>query len=211
MYIPKHYREEDRRRIVEFMQEHGFAALVASDGERPVASHLLMEVIDENDALLINGHMSRANPLWKLLRPGHDVLVIFQGPHAYISPTWYNHLNVPTWNYQGVHAYGRPRLLSDGPEYRAMLSRLIARYEKGSSYRLENLPEDYVAKNMAGTVGFQIEVTRLEAGFKLSQNRDDEDYRNIILELEARGDDLSNGVAAAMRRGRRLDETPSSG
>jgi len=211
MYIPKRYREEERRKIVEFMQEYGFATLVAWDGERPVASHLLMEVIDEEDALLINGHMSRANPLWKLLRPGQDVLVIFQGPHAYISPAWYNHVNVPTWNYQSVHAYGRPRLLSDGAEYRAMLSRLIVRYEKASSYRLENLPEDYVAKNMAGTVGFQIEVTRLEAGFKLSQNRDDEDYQNIILELEARGDDLSNGVAAAMRRGRRLDETPSSG
>jgi len=208
MYIPKRYREEDRRKIVEFMQEYGFVTLVASDADKPVACHLIVEVVEEGDAQLINGHMSRANPLWNLFRPGAEVLVIFQGPHAYISPTWYNHVNVPTWNYQSVHAYGEPRVVTGEAEYRDMLSRMIARYEGASSYRLDGLPGDFVAESMAGTVGFQVQGKRLEASFKLSQNRDDEDYRNIILELEARPDDLSHGVAAAMRSHRSLDESP---
>jgi transcriptional regulator len=91
-----------------------------------------------------------------------------------------------------------------------MLSRLIARYEQSTSYRLEGLPADFVAENMAGTVGFQVRVNRLEASFKLSQNRDDEDYRSIILQLEARPDDLSRGVASAMRSIRSLDESQPS-
>jgi len=210
MYIPRYYREEDRLKIIEFMRAHEFATLVAVEKGKPLASQLLMEVVEEDGQLLINGHMSRTNPLWKLFETGVEVLVIFQGPHAYISPTWYNHLNVPTWNYQSVHAYGVPQILTDPAGYRAMLARLVERHEGSSAYRLEGLPQDFVEKNMAGTVGFQIPVSRLEAAFKLSQNRDDQDYRNIILQLETRQDDLSTGVAQAMRKNRRVDETPPS-
>jgi len=201
MYISKLYREEDRAKILEFLRQNEFATLVIYDGEKPTASHLLMEVVDEDEKLLVNGHMSRANLLWKSFDPKNEVLVIFQGPHTYISPTWYNHVNVPTWNYQAVHMYGTPRIVT-GDEYYAMLSRLIARHEGGTNYRMEGLPQDFVEKQINGTVGFQITVTRIEANYKLSQNREDEDYHNIISHLNERQDEMSHAVANAMEKQR---------
>ncbi|HEY5729827.1 MAG TPA: FMN-binding negative transcriptional regulator [Anaerolineales bacterium] len=199
MYISKLYLEEDRAKILEFLRQNEFATLVTYDGEKPTASHLPMEVVDEGESLFINGHMSKANPLWKTFETNTEVLVIFQGPHAYISPTWYNHVNVPTWNYQAVHLYGLPRI-GTGNEYYTMLSRLIAKHENGTDYRMESLPQDFVEKQMNGTVGFQVNVTRIEANYKLSQNRDDDDYHNIISQLNAREDEMSHKVAEAMEK-----------
>jgi transcriptional regulator len=202
MYISKLYREEDRRKILEFLKQNEFATLVTYDGEKPTASHLLMEVVEAGENLLVNGHMAKANPLWRSFERNPEVLVIFQGPHTYISPTWYNHVNVPTWNYQVVHVYGKPRILADPAELQTILSRLVAKNEIGSHYRLESLPSDFVITQMKGIVGFQIEVTRIEANYKLSQNRDDEDYRNIVRRLHERADELSHQVAEAMERQR---------
>ncbi|MBK9926215.1 MAG: FMN-binding negative transcriptional regulator [Anaerolineales bacterium] len=201
MYISKLYREEDRVKILDFLKQNEFATLVTYDGAKPTASHLLVEVMEEGENLFLNGHMSKANPLWKTFEMNPEVLVIFQGPHTYISPTWYNHVNVPTWNYQAVHVYGSPRIVT-GDEYYAMLSRLIARHEGGTSYRMEDLPQDFVEKQMNGTVGFQINVMRIEASYKLSQNRDDEDYHNIISHLQERDDEMSHAVADAMEKQR---------
>ena len=202
MYISKLYREEDRVKIVEFLKQNEFATVVTHDGEKPVASHLLMEVVEEGEMLFINGHMSRGNPLWKTFEKNPEVLVIFQGPHTYISPTWYNHVNVPTWNYQSVHIYGSPRILTDHEETYEMLSRLIARNEGNPSYRMETLPPDFVVKEMKGIVAFQIEVTHIEANYKLSQNRDDESYWSVVSHLEERQDEMSHGVAEAMKKQR---------
>ena len=204
MFIPKNYREEDVQSILAFLRENEFATLVVNDGEKPVASHLLMEVVEEDGNITIYGHMSRANPMWKLLDPNREALVIFQGPHAYISATWYNHVNVPTWNYVSVHAYGKPELVTEHDEVYALLSRLVKRHEGASDYRMESLPQDFAEKEMKGVAAFKINVTRLEAASKLSQNRNDEDYRNIVIELERRADDLSTGVAGAMREKRTL-------
>lgn len=202
MYISKLYREEDRGKILEFLKHNEFATLVTHDGEKPTASHLLMEVAEDGEQLFVNGHMSKANPLWKTFEKNPEVLVIFQGPHTYISPTWYNHVNVPTWNYQAVHVYGSPRIVSDHAEVYKILSRLTARNESVPSYRLETLPQDFVDKEMKGIVAFQIEVTRIEANYKLSQNRNDEDYHNIVSQLEGRDDEMSHAVAEAMKQKR---------
>lgn len=202
MYIPKLYREENREKILEFLRQNDFATLVTYDGEKPVASHLLMGILEENEKLFINGHMSRANLHWKTFEKNPEVLVIFQGAHTYISPTWYNHVNVPTWNYQSVHVYGKPRIITGYDEAYELLKRLIDRYESNSHYQLESLPKDFVEKEIKGIVAFQIEATRVEANYKLSQNRKDEDYANVIVNLEERTDDLSHGVAAAMRENR---------
>lgn len=202
MYIPKLYREEDRGKILEFVRQNDFATLVTYDGEKPIASHLLMGIVEEGDSLFIDGHMSRANPHWKTFATNPEALVIFQGAHTYISPTWYNHVNVPTWNYQSVHVYGKPRIISDYDESYRLLKRLVDRYESNSHYQLESLPKDFVDKEIKGIVAFQIEVTKIEANYKLSQNRKDEDYANIITQLEKRTDDLSHGVADAMRKNR---------
>jgi transcriptional regulator len=202
MYTPKLYREEDRSKILQFMQENEFVILVCHDAQRPVAGHLLVEVLEEGERLLINGHMSKANPLWKMFEHNAEVLVIFQGPHTYISPTWYNHVNVPTWNYQAVHVYGTPRLVTDDGEAYHLLKRLIDRHERSGSYKMESLPQDFVAKEIKGVMAFQIDVTRIEANYKLSQNRNDEDYWNIVSHLEKREDELSHGVAEAMKKNR---------
>jgi len=202
MYISKLYREEDRVKILEFLKQNEFATLVAYDGEKPMASHLLMEVVEAGENLLVNGHMARANPLWKMFDKNPEVLVIYQGPHTYISPTWYNHVNVPTWNYQAVHLYGSPRVVDDYNETIKLLSGLIIRNEANTTYRLDTLPEDFVRKQINGIVAFQIQVTRFEANYKLSQNRDDEDYHNIIRQLHGRDDELSHQVAEAMEKQR---------
>ena len=202
MYISKLYREEDRGEILEFLKQNEFATLVTYDGEKPTAGHLLMEVVEDEGTLFVNGHMSKANPLWKTFEKNLEVLVIFQGPHTYISPTWYNHVNVPTWNYQAVHVYGSPRIIADHDETYNLLRKLIERHEAVSQYKLETLPQDFVEKEMKGIVAFQIEATRIEANYKLSQNRNDEDYHNIVSRLEGRDDEMSHGVAEAMKRQR---------
>ena len=117
------------KKSLSFFDKMNLPRLVTYDGEKPTASHLLMEVVEDGERLFVNGHMSKANPLWKTFEKNPEVLVIFQGPHTYISPTWYNHVNVPTWNYQAVHVYGSPRIVTDHEEYKSMLSRLVARHE----------------------------------------------------------------------------------
>lgn len=201
MYIPKLYREEDREKILEFLQKNNFPVFVTYDGEKPLATHLPVEVIESEDgALTVLGHMSRANPQWKSFGDG-EVLLIFQGAHTYISPRWYGHVNVPTWNYLMVHLYGKVRLL-EGEALYSMLSRLVKNHEEPTSYSLESLPQDLVQKEMNGIVGFAVDVTRVDAGYKLSQNRNDEDHDNIIRQLDGRGDENSSLVAKAMRSGR---------
>jgi transcriptional regulator len=200
MYTPKLYREDDRTKILEFLRQNEFATLVTYDGEKPTASHLLMEIMNEGEKLHINGHMSKANPQWKTFKANAEVLVIFQGAHTYISPTWYNHVNVPTWNYQAVHVYGSPRIVTDINETYKILSRLVSRHEGDSSYRMETLPKEFVEKEIKGIVAFQIEVTRIEANYKLSQNRGEDVYHNIISRLNERKDEMSHAVADAMKK-----------
>jgi transcriptional regulator len=202
MYIPKLYREEEREGILEFLRQNNFPALVTYDGERSVATHMPVEVIeDENGGLTIYSHMSRANSQWKTFGE-QEVLLIFQGAHTYISPRWYNHINVPTWNYMIVHLYGKVRVI-EGDELYSLLSRLVKNHEAHSSYRLEDLPQDFVQKEMKGVFGLAVDITRVDAGYKLSQNRNHEDHGNIIRELSGRGDENSAAVAKAMRENRK--------
>ena len=205
MYISHYYREEDLNKIADFVSEHDFATLVLAENNIPVASHLLVDFQTEPDGTwLFNGHMARANPLWQKFDPEREVLLMFGGPSTYISPTWYNHLNVPTWNYIAVHLYGFPHLIDGGDELRNILARLIRRYEPNSDYRMETLPSDFADKQMQGVMGFQVRVTRVEASFKLSQNRDDEDYTNIIQHLKERGDEQSVAIAEQMMKNRKV-------
>ena len=198
MYLPKRYLEEDRAKIVEFLKGNGFPALVSHDGEKLIATHLPVEVIENADgSLTILGHMSRANPQWKSFGE-QEVLLIFQGAHTYISPRWYNHVNVPTWNYLMVHVYGKVRML-EGEELFALLSQLVKKHEVNTGYSLEGLPADFVEKEIKGVAGFSLDVTRMDAAYKLSQNRDDESYANIINELEKRGDEVSAEIAKEMK------------
>ncbi len=201
MYIPKLYRQEDREEILAFIQANNFPALVTFDGEKPIATHLPVEIAaTEDGAWTVCGHMSRANPQWKTFGE-REALLIFHGAHTYISPRWYNHVNVPTWNYMIVHVYGLARIL-EGAALHDLLSRLVKKHEADTGYSLEGLPADFVERQMQGIVGFGVDVTRVEAGYKLSQNRNDEDHANIIRELEHRADSDSLKVAQAMGKDR---------
>jgi transcriptional regulator len=201
VYIPKYYREEDRQKILAFLKQNNFPAIVSFDGERPIATHTPVEVVEnENGKITIYAHVSRANPQWKTFNE-QEILLIFQGAHTYISPRWYGHVNVPTWNYMMIHVYGKVRLLQDD-ELFTFLSRLVHTHEVNTSYSLEGLPQDFVQKEIKGVVGFAIDVTRIDAGYKLSQNRNDEDHENIVQELNKRGDMDSVKVASAMREQR---------
>ncbi len=204
MYVPPHFRAADEAEMLSVIREHGFAALVShSDGEM-MAVHLPLTVrVDDDGTKRLHGHVSVANPIWKRFRDDVDVLAIFSGPHSYVSPRWYNHVNVPTWNYITVHAYGRPRILTDDAELRTTMKALVDQYEAesgiASPYRMEELPEEYLQSHLKGIVVFEITITRLEASFKLSQNRDPESYQNVVEELEGSNDSSAKAVAEVMR------------
>lgn len=201
MHIPKYYREEDKTKILEFLKQNNFPAIVSHDGKKLLATHSPVEIAENEDgSLTIFAHISRANPQWKSFGE-QEVLLIFQGAHTYISPRWYNHVNVPTWNYMMVHVYGKVRIL-EGEEVYSLLSNLVKNHESNTGYSLEGLPEDFVRKEMKGIVAFAVDVTRIDAGFKLSQNRDDESYGNIVEQLEKREDENSLSVAEEMKHRR---------
>jgi transcriptional regulator len=212
MYIPRLFKESDGAFIRSFLQGHGFATLVSCENEVPVATHLLLETRELDAAqLVLSGHMSRENPQWRSFNPEKEILAIFQGPHSYVSGGWYTVTSAPTWNYISMHVYGLPRLIEDRGELFALLKRLVdsqeAKYEEGSRYRIESLPDDILQGMMNGIVGFQVNVTRVEAAAKLSQNRNANDYQTIIDKLR---DDRSPGsleIAQEMER-RKEQEVP---
>lgn len=209
MYTPRRYQETDPAIIESFVHANGFGTLVTFDSVRPRATHALMDLTRDGDTLTLTGHIARANKQWQDFESGGEALAIFSGAHTYISPRWYNHTNVPTWNYMAVHVYGVPRLITDRDELHAVLDALVNKYESvPGTYTMDGLPADYVESQMQAVVGFVMPVTEISAAYKLSQNRDAEDYDTIIAQLNQRGDENSARVAAEMqaRRARLFGE-----
>lgn len=198
MFIPKYYREEDRQKLLAFLKQNNFAALVTFDGEKPIATHTPVEIVETENGWTIYGHISRANPQKKTFGD-NEALLIFQGAHAYISARWYTEVDVPTWDYMIVHVYGKVREIQ-GDELYTILSRLVENHEPNSSYRLEGLPQDMVQKEIKGVFGFAMEVTRVDGGYKLSQGKTEEERMNIASELEKRGDKDSKVIAEEIRK-----------
>ena len=186
MYIPPFNRVTDRGRILQFIQSHGFAVLVSQSSAGLTASHLPV-LWDDNDSEwgMLRSHMARANPQWKHFETGNEVLCIFHGPHAYISPSWYvmQH-TVPTWNYAAVHVYGVPQLL-DTADLRQIVYDTTAKYESAMPQPW-NVPltEEEIDKMLKAIVGFSIRITRVEAKFKLGQNRSAEDQDGMLRALQ---------------------------
>ena len=199
IHIPGHFAEHDLARLQALVRAHGFATLVSAHHGEIQVSHLPF-LLDANGRTL-RAHMARANPQWRTFSPEREVLVIFQGPHHYVSPAWYtSHPSVPTWNYAVVHAQGRPTLIEGRERLAALVRELVMHHEAASSepWRM-NLPADYQDRMLSAIVGFEIAITRLEGKFKLSQNRPSEDQPLVIEELERLGSDDALGVAALMR------------
>ena len=187
LYIPPHFRVEDRDALYAFMEQHAFATLVTSGPAGMHISHIpLLPERGDDGAIRLLGHVARGNDQWKAIVEAQHLVAIFQGPHAYISPTWYvNHPSVPTWNYAVVHAHGKARLMDEAGLHE-LLMRLSAIYEAGNAkpWRMSELPAAYVSTMLKAIVGFEIEVERLEGKFKLSQNRPAEVPR-VIAALDA--------------------------
>lgn len=200
MYTPKHFEIHDRDLLFALMDRFSFATLVTVDGGVPVATHLpyLIERGRGAQGMLIS-HMARANTQWHTFAADREVLTIFQGEHGYISPSWYTQQpNVPTWNYTVVHAYGRPRIIDDAAAL-AMLAQVIAKHE--ATYAQPwTMDHDYATKLLRGIVAFEIEITRLEGKFKLSQNRTERDQQQVIAALSESSDPLDRALAQQMRQ-----------
>ncbi|HET9449639.1 MAG TPA: FMN-binding negative transcriptional regulator [Aggregicoccus sp.] len=199
MYIPAPFRIEDPALLLPLLERYSFATLVTVEEGSPFATHLPLLLRRDPDRLV--GHMARANPQWRGFTAQREVLALFQGPHAYVSPAWYASApNVPTWNYAVVHAYGQARLLEEPAELLSLLQDTTQRYEAARErpWKLEEAGE-YVQRLTGGIVAFELRLTRLEGKFKLSQNKRAPDHAGVVAGLEASGDPLERELARMMR------------
>ena len=183
MYTPPHnVWNADRAGILSFMRQHAFALLVTGS-DALQATHLPVVAEEQEGALILTAHLARANPQCKVLEHG-EALIVFSGPHAYISPTLYNHAeNVPTWNYVAVHAYGRPEVITDEAAGMALLEALMQQSEPAYLAQWATLSEPYKRGLYRGIVPFRMPVTRLEAKNKASQNKTPEEQARIVESL----------------------------
>ncbi len=218
MYQPGHFIETDPAALLAVMQAAPLATLVRA-GAALEADMLPLEVDRTDAGWRLTGHVARANPLWREA-DGQDVLVLFQGAQAYVSPNWYpskarHGKMVPTWNYAVVQARGRLRAIEDAAWLRAFLDRLTDRHEgsRAAPWHVGDAPEDYIAANLRAIVGIEIDVTSLEGKFKLSQNRSAEDRTGVVLGLGAdaaaqrqpQADAVAQAMLDAERRRRESD------
>jgi len=201
VYIPEFNRQEDRATILAFMRANPFAILVSNVDGVPFATHLPLLIDDAGDQIVIQGHMAKANVHWKSMKEGEESLIIFHGPHAYISPSLYeNRESVPTWNYAAVHVYGEPTLFTDEESLRATLHRMIDTFESSYMTQWSELSEQYQSRMMKHIVGFNIKVKKLEGKFKLSQNRTKGEQARVIQSLNQSQDSNIEGVAQLMQQ-----------
>jgi transcriptional regulator len=206
MYTPKFNQISDRAVLIETMRAYSFAILFGSQmasasTDSAVATHLPLVVKDEGEHGVLEGHFAHANPHWKSLA-GHDVLVVFNGPHSFVSPSLYaEELSVPTWNYIAIHAHGTLSLVEDDAGKDMLLKGLIEAHEPAYAEKWRAMPEGFRRTMLAGIVGFRIPIARIEGKFKLSQNRPEVD-RRAVQAAHAAGDSDQRELAAWM--GRRL-------
>jgi transcriptional regulator len=201
VYIPEFNRQEDRAATVAFMRANPFAILVSNADGVPFATHLPLLIDEVGDQIIVQGHMARANAHWKSMKESEESLVIFHGPHAYISPSLYEiRESVPTWNYAAVHVYGQPRLFSDEEALKATLHRMITTFESSYMAQWSELNEQYRSRMMKHIVGFEIRAQRLEAKFKLSQNRTKGEQARVIQCLNQSKNSNVSRVAELMQQ-----------
>lgn len=200
MYVPQLFKVNNEVAIEEFIRKYGFATLITVQSGQPQAVHLPLHLsIDGTDRWLY-GHIAMANSIKKQCDGRQTMLAIFMQPHAYVSSSWYDHVNVPTWNYISVHAYGAAHIITDLELYNS-LSELVDSYEQGREDRfyMHQFEKNELEAHLRGLVGFKMKIDRWEVAFKLSQNRNDVDYQNIITHLES-GNLLEQEIAREMKK-----------
>jgi transcriptional regulator len=187
MYIPHHYINKNIEEVKDFLKENSFGILVNQVEGKPWATHIPLELdVDEDGNDILVSHIAKANPQWKYFEENDDVLCIFNGPHSYISSSWYTEEEVPTWNYIAVHVYGKIKIL-DEKEVLASMHKLVDKYEANSKnpISVQNLSKKTM-RQIKGVVGFKIKVNTIQAAYKLSQGRE-HDHSSIIKELKLTG------------------------
>ena len=200
MYIPEHFRVRDHAEAIAFMHTNPFAILISSTGDGPFATHLPVFVREIGADLILRGHVAKANPHWRHLEQQAQCMTIFHGPHAYVSASHYiTRENVPTWNYGAVHVYGNARVFARAEQLQEVLDELIGTFEPAYADQWASLNDVYREGMLSHIVGFEIAVTRIEAKFKLSQNRTKEEQDNVIASLEHAEDTAISGVSRLMR------------
>ena len=208
MYVPQHFAETRVEMLHELIRTYPFATLVALTADGLEAHHLPFELDPEPTPFgMLRGHIARGNLLWRQVTSGAEVLAIFQGPHAYVSPSWYPSKEeagkvVPTWNYVVVHAYGSLRFVDDKVWLHQFVNQLTTRYEVGRSdpWKVSDAPIDYIDKLLGAIVGVEIQITRLSGKWKASQNRPLADRRGVIEGLQREGSPSAIAMAEVMRR-----------
>lgn len=201
MYIPEIYKNENQQEIAQFIADNGFAILINETNGKPWATHVpLLQTENEQGEPVLVGHLSKGNPQAKQFKEDELVLAVFSGPHCYISSSWYDHENVPTWNYEAVHVYGKVRVLDDKKGLE-ILKKLVDKYEKNSEnpVRVENLSPRTMME-ARGITSFEIAITAIEAVHKMSQNRDAANKKRIIQELEKTNDPQAHLVAQKIKQ-----------
>ena len=193
MYIPNHFSVTDKTEIYTFIETNAFGQLISTIEGRLFSTHLPVLLSDDGKRLL--GHLARANPQWKNIHD-QEVLITLQGPHDYISPSWYRSPGVPTWNYQAVHIYGKCQVFEDDTKLKQVVDSLTEKFESAFD---EPWQPDYKASMLRGIVGIEVEISEVQCKYKLNQNRSAEDQTGVIEALDARGSHL---VAKAMQKNR---------
>ena len=201
MYTPDIYKNENQEEIKKFLEENSFGILINQTNGKLWATHIPLELdTNENGKTILFGHISKDNLQWKGFVENDQILAVFSGPHSYISSSWYDHENVPTWNYIAVHVYGNIKIIEEEAAIN-VLKKQVDKYEKNSKnpIRIEDLSKKTMLQTR-GIVAFEIEITEIQATRKMSQNRDEKNYQNIITELEKNNTNESIATAKEMKK-----------
>lgn len=201
MYIPEEYKNSNLDEIKNFLKKNSFGILINQSEGKLCATHIPLELETNEDGKdVLFGHISKENPQWKGFETSDKVLCIFSGPHSYISSSWYDFEGVPTWNYIAVHIYGTVKVI-EGEALLSSLKKLVDKYEVDSEnpVKVENLSKKTMMM-VRGIVAFEIEIEEIQAQHKLSQNRDQKNYDNIIVELEKTGKNDAKAIAKEMKK-----------
>ncbi len=196
MYTPKQFKEDDLDGLLNLMDEYPFATLITAPDTVPFASHLPL-LVERGATVKLVGHLARANEQWRHFESGAQVLVVFHGPHAYVSPSLYETPGVPTWNYAAIHVYGKPRLIMEPEQLKAMVEAFTLKHEQPRALPWQ---PNYSSALLDHIVGFEMEIERIEGKYKLSQNRSEADRGNLIQILSASDSESARGVAALMQK-----------
>lgn len=201
MYKLPYFTEENQEAVFDFMQKNSFAIITGINENIPVATHVPLDIKKDGDKIIFTGHMMKNTDHHKAFSQNENVLVIFTGPHCYVSASWYVKKEVAsTWNYIDVHAHGKIKFASE-ERTKEIIENITNKYElPGSPAAFNKLPVEYVDRLVKGIIGFRIDVSAIENVFKLSQNHDVATRESIVENLSGRRDDNSNTIAIEMKK-----------